>query len=147
MMGHSQMSAVRSHFRWQKGSRGRFFTLLFLTDHNHSIVSSAQEFPLLCPCHQSGESFGALLAFFGACLTGLLCFPGRRCHRSCIGRCWGPQESQCQTCESGQFISLGLMDINWNNSMEIKPKRYLGWGCSMLHLSTSLAGIENVLWH
>uniref|UniRef100_A0A3B3XDD0 Receptor protein-tyrosine kinase n=1 Tax=Poecilia mexicana TaxID=48701 RepID=A0A3B3XDD0_9TELE len=21
----------------------------------------------------------------------------RRCHRSCIGRCWGPQESQCQT--------------------------------------------------
>uniref|UniRef100_A0AAQ5ZYX8 Receptor protein-tyrosine kinase n=1 Tax=Amphiprion ocellaris TaxID=80972 RepID=A0AAQ5ZYX8_AMPOC len=32
---------------------------------------------------------------FSACL--LVCFAGRRCHRSCNGRCWGHQEDQCQT--------------------------------------------------
>uniref|UniRef100_A0A8C6KLK1 Receptor protein-tyrosine kinase n=1 Tax=Nothobranchius furzeri TaxID=105023 RepID=A0A8C6KLK1_NOTFU len=27
----------------------------------------------------------------------LVCCTGKRCHRSCNGRCWGPQETQCQT--------------------------------------------------
>ena len=25
---------------------------------------------------------------------------GQKCHRSCNGRCWGPKEDQCQSCES-----------------------------------------------
>ncbi|MED6274539.1 Receptor tyrosine-protein kinase erbB-4, partial [Characodon lateralis] len=33
----------------------------------------------------------------------------RRCHRSCNGRCWGPQESQCQTCEYGHEHRRGLL--------------------------------------
>uniref|UniRef100_A0A8C1XF65 Receptor protein-tyrosine kinase n=1 Tax=Cyprinus carpio TaxID=7962 RepID=A0A8C1XF65_CYPCA len=32
---------------------------------------------------------------------------GRRCHRSCNGRCWGHQEDQCQSCEF-EFIFLHI---------------------------------------
>ena len=36
------------------------------------------------------------------------CSAGRRCHRSCNGRCWGFQEDQCQICEYAHAHNVAL---------------------------------------
>lgn len=70
----------------------------------------------ICHCHWMGTFGGCLwvdhlkFGIWGSCFIvcqhrnykwSFVCFcsAGRRCHRSCNGRCWGHQEDQCQTCE------------------------------------------------
>uniref|UniRef100_A0A671MN94 Receptor protein-tyrosine kinase n=1 Tax=Sinocyclocheilus anshuiensis TaxID=1608454 RepID=A0A671MN94_9TELE len=49
----------------------------------------------------------------------------RRCHRSCNGRCWGPQEDQCQSCE---YLTHAL-------SFNLHNNTYIQTNCILLRLS------------